>query len=61
VPLKSIFKWHLNLSGVGATGPRSNKIQASVSLQVIGLTAFSETEILETVNQSVNEKIFKVS
>jgi len=23
VPLKSIFKWHLNLSGVGATGPKS--------------------------------------
>ena len=21
MPLKSIFKWHLNLSGVGATGP----------------------------------------
>ena len=23
MPLKSIFKWHLNLSGVGATGPNT--------------------------------------
>jgi len=28
VPLKSIFKWHLNLSGVGATGPKARFIAA---------------------------------